>query len=131
MSKFPFTDKNEQIFYHNPDEVKCSDSVFIVVKHEDNILCLRDELAQMYTLPSQNDVTIDAEPTDEFEIIAYVIRGDEPVKELQLYKLYEVESVDLKGMPLEWVKLSSILFDEVSFDATMKSGMKNLLVRGK
>lgn len=131
MAKFPFTDRNGHIFYHDPDEAKNTECGFIVVKKDDNILCMRDEVAQMYTIPLQDDVTLNAEPTGEFETLAYVIRADEPVKEYQTYEVYEVEGVDLEDTPLDWVKLSDILLDNVVFDATLKSGMKNLLVRGK
>ena len=92
---------------------------------------MRDEIAKMYTIPMQKEVSLDSEPTDEFETTVYVIREDEPVKERQIYKIYEVKDVDLEDTPLEWVSLSEILYDEVVFDATLKSGMKNLLVRGK
>ncbi|MBQ8481683.1 MAG: hypothetical protein IJ532_04035 [Alphaproteobacteria bacterium] len=131
MARFPFTDRNGQIFYYNPDEVQSGELGYVVVKKGDEILCMRDETAQLYTLPLQEDVSINAEATGEFEIIAYVIRHDEPVKERQNYEVFEVGNVDLKDMPLEWVKLSDILLGEVYFDATQKNGMKNLVVRGK
>lgn len=131
MAKFPFIDRDGQIFYYNPEEVQSGELGYIVVKKDDNILCMRDEAAQMYTLPLQNEVSINAEPTGEFEIIAYVIRHDKPIKEAQTYEVFEVGAVDLEDTPLQWVKLSDILLGEVYFDATQKNGMKNLLVRGK
>lgn len=131
MAKFPFTDRDGLIFYYNPEEVESSESGYVVVKKSDEVLCMRDEDAQLYTLPLQNEVSINAEPTGEFEIIAYVIRHDEPVKERQNYEVFEVGAVDLKDTPLEWVKVSDILLGEVYFDATQKNGIKNLVVRGK
>ena len=131
MAKFPFTDRDGQIFYYNPEEVESRESGYIVVKKEDNILCMRDEIAGMYTLPKQSEATLNTEPSGEFNIISYVIRADGPVKEEQCYQIYEVEDVDLYDESLEWVSLSDILLGNVIFDATLKSGMKNLLVRGK
>ena len=131
MARFPFTDKDGSVFYYDPDEVENSERGYVVVKKDDKILCMRDETAQLYTLPMQDDVSINTEPTGEFEIIAYVIRHDEPVKERQNYEIFEVGEVDLKDTPLEWVKLSDIFLGEVYFDATQKNGMKNLVVRGK
>ena len=130
MAKFPFTDSDGQIFYHDPDKIAGNESGYIVVKKENYVLCIRDEIAGMYTLPAQNEVTLEAEPSGEFSIISYVIRADIPVKEEQNYKVYEVKNVELKDTPLEWVSLSDILLGNVAFDATLKSGMKNLLVRG-
>lgn len=131
MAKFPFTDRDGQIFYYDPDKVSVGDNCYIVVKKEDAVLCMRDETAKLYTLPMQSEVSLNVEPTGEFEIIAYVIRHDSPLKEHQEYKIYEVSYADLSDMPLEWVSLSDILLGEVNFDATLKNGMKNLLVRGK
>ena len=131
MAKFPFTDSDGQIFYHDPDKVRAVETGFVVVKKDNDILCLRNEIARIYTLPAQSEVTLEAEPSGEFSIISYVIRSDEPVKEEQNYKVYEVKNVDLKDTPLEWVSLSDILLGNVAFDATLKNGMKNLLVRGK
>lgn len=131
MAKFPFTDRYGQIFYYDPDEAEVGENCYIVVKKEKVILCMRDEAVKQYTLPMKSEVSLNVEPTGEFEIIAYVIRQDNPIKEQQEYQIYEVGSVDLKDTPLEWVKLSDILLDEVNFDATLKNGMKNLLVRGK
>lgn len=131
MARFPFVNRDGQIFYHNPDEIETTECAFILVKRNNEILCMRDEIAKMYTIPMQKEVSLDSEPTDEFETTVYVIREDEPVKERQIYKIYEVKDVDLEDTPLEWVSLSEILYDEVVFDATLKSGMKNLLVRGK
>lgn len=129
MAKFPFTDRDGQIFYYDPDEAKNGENCYIVIKKDDNVLCMRDEGDKMYMLPMQSDVSLNVEPSGEFEIIAYVIRHDTPVKEKQKYQVYEVGFVDLRDMPLTWVKLSDILMEEVNFDATLKSGMKNLLVR--
>ena len=126
MAKFPFTDSDGQIFYHDPDKVRAVETGFVVVKKDDDILCLRNEIARIYTLPAQSEVTLEAEPSGEFSI-----RADEPIKEEQNYKVYEVKNVDLEDTPLEWVSLSDILLGNVAFDATLKSGMKNLLVRGK
>lgn len=131
MAKLPFVNRNGQIFYHNPDKVKTTECAFIVVKRKNEILCMCDKIAEMYTIPMQEEVSLDSEPTDEFETTVYVIREDVPVKERQIYKIYEVEDVDAEDTPLAWVSLSDILFDEVIFDATLKSGMKNLFVRGK
>ncbi|MBR1601060.1 MAG: hypothetical protein IJ677_05715 [Alphaproteobacteria bacterium] len=131
MAKFPFTDRDGQIFYYNPDEVQSSALGYVVVKKNDFVLCMRDENAQMYTLPRKNEVSINVDPTGEFKIISYVIRHDKPFKEEQTYEVFEVGAVDLENTPLEWVKMADILLGEVYFDATQKSGMKNLLVRGK
>lgn len=131
MAKFPFTDKDGQVFYYNPDSVEKGERSYVIVKKQNQVLCMRDESAFMYTLPQKNEAEINAKPTGAFETIAYVIRQDVPVRELQKYEVYEVSSVDLADTLLEWVDVADILLREVNFDATQKSGMKNLLVRGK
>lgn len=131
MAKFPFIDKYGHLFYHETDNVEEGQKTYIIIKKESDIICMRDKDALMYKLPLQSDLELNIEPTGEYNVLSYVIRHDKPLKELQSYLVYEVGYADLKNIPLEWVKLSDILLDSVTFDATQKNGIKNLVVRGK
>lgn len=131
MAKFPFVNGDGRIFYYDTEKVVSGRQDYIVIKRDEEILCFWDESGQVYTLPAEADVELNTSPSGEFSIIAYVIRGNKPIKEQQRYKVYEVGKVDLADLPLEWVALQDILLTNVAFDATQKSGMKNLLVRRK
>lgn len=130
MADFPFVDRDGQIFYYSTDEAKTSEVVYVIIKKENEVLCLKNEEDMMYVLPSHNDVFLTIKPSVSFTTLSYVIKHNEPVKERQTYEVYDVGCAELGDMPLEWLSIDKILFGGIYFDATQRNGIKNLLVRG-
>ncbi len=129
MDKLPFINKYGRITY-------CIDALtfvrqrnYIIIKKDSSLLCGYNADDELYSLPSDNDVEIVAEPTLAFTVLSYVYENKHPIKETQTYRFYDVKDVDLADTPLQWCTIRDIALKKVMFNATQMIGIKNLLVR--
>ena len=131
MADFPFVDKYGNLLYANTDNIQERMIDYIIIKQENNIICLYDKSENMFTLPSNEDVMLKAEPTSVFVNFAYIHEKDMLFKEKQTYHIYIVKDADFGDASLFWCAINDILLDKINFNSTQKIGLKNLLVRSE
>lgn len=129
MDKLPFINKYGRITY-------CIDALtfvrqrdYIIIKKGTDILCKYNPDDELFSLPSDKDVEIVAEPTLAFTVLSYVYENRHPIKETQTYRFYDVKNADLADAPLQWCAFDDIALKKIMFDATQMIGIKNLVVR--
>lgn len=129
MTDFPFTDKYGRLTYCNTQDAFVREKGYIIIRKGNSILCHKS--ADMLALPAEKNVELKANPTAEFSVFSYITENGRPIKEMQTYRVYVVENVDLAQTALQWCTVDDILLEKVAFDATQIVGIKNLLVRVK
>ena len=131
MAEQPFVDKYGRVHLCDEKTASARENSFVVIQKNNELLCVYDEKLAVYAFPNTNEVTINAKPTTEFTIISYISENCKLWKELQNYRVFMVDDVDLQEIPLIWCSIEDILLNNITFDATQKIGFKNLLVRVK
>lgn len=131
MAEQPFVDRYGHIYLRDEQKASARESSFVVVQKNNELLCLYDEQKAVYAFPSDRDVFLSVKPTTEFTIISYVFENNALWKELQNYRVFMVDNVELEKLPMVWCSIEDILLSNITFDATQKIGFKNLLVRVK
>ena len=129
MADFQFIDKYGRIFYAELSKSVKREADYIIVKHENKILCFYDEEKNIFVLPREEDVRLNIQVSSEFSVVNYIYEDENFIKEQQNYKVYEVENVDVSHIAMFWCSINDILLEKTAFDATQKCGLKNLWVR--
>ena len=129
MDKIIFADKYGNLSSHINKTVEVREKNYIIIKKDDELMCLYDGITGLYSFPSDEDVMLSLTPSLNFSIIAYITEDGKPYKEQQNYGIYLVDNADFADLPLHWCKINDLLLDNVRLDATQKNGFKNLLVR--
>ena len=130
MDKLPFINKYGRITYCNDTQAFVRQKNYIVIKKDAAVLCGYNAVNDLFSLPSENEVEIDAEPTQTFTVLSYVYENGRPIKETQQYRLYDVENADLTDTPqLHWCQIRDIAVKKILFNATQLIGIKNVFVR--
>ena len=130
MADFPFTDKYGRISYCETELAFVREKGYLIVRKGNKVMCTFDA-GGIWKLPSDKEVELNAEPTAEFSLLAYLTENGRPIKEMQTYRVYVVENADLAETIFQWCDIGDILLKKIAFDATQRQGIKNLLVRIK
>lgn len=129
MDKIIFADKYGNLSSHDDKNVEIAEKNYIIIKKDDELMCLYDRMSGLYSFPSDEYISLSIVPALNFSIIVYITKDNKPYKEQQNYDVYLVDKADLNDLPLYWCKINDLLLDNVRLDATQKNGLKNLLVR--
>lgn len=129
MDKLPFISKYGRITYCGDSQTFVRQRTYIIIKKSTDVLCKYNPADELFSLPSDNDVEIVAEPTLTFTVLSYVYENRHPIKETQTYRFYDVKNADLADTPLQWCSFEDIALKKIMFDATQMVGIKNLVVR--
>ena len=129
MAKIPFTDKYGNFAYQEPDEAFSRSATYVIIRRESNVVCKQNEGDSVLSFPHDYEVDIAQKPSSSFFSIAYIKENGEAVKEMQTYDVYDVEEAKIDDLPLQWYPIKDILINKIDFDATQRTGIKNLFVR--
>lgn len=129
MDKLPFVDKFGCMTYCENTQVFVREKNYIIIKKDSEILCIYDESSNLFSLPTEYDIELNALPTFSFAVMSYIFENNRPIKENQKYRFYDVKDVDLADIPLQWCSLDDICLKKIMFDATQFGGIKHMLVR--
>ena len=129
MADYPFIDKFGRVFYRDATKAGRRDCTYFIIKRGNEVMGLKDTESGLFYFPNENDVELTATPSKSFSVLAYVFENHIPIKENQCYLIYEVEDADWNDTSFQWLKIDDLLVDYSTFDATQRSGLKNLVVR--
>ena len=131
MVEASFVNKYGELFKLTSKKPLVRERSYIIIKRNDEVVCFYDKTTDLYSFPSDQDVSLSALPSWEFSIVVGIMDENEPIKEMQNYRVYDVGSAQLEQTPLLWCKIRDILVRKIRLDATQKLGFKHLLVREK
>ncbi len=129
MTKAPFTNKYGAIFFFEPSKAQKRDCCYVIVIKDNLILCQYDKISGLYAFPKEESLSLTETPTLHFTLHTNIEENENYFKETQLFKIYEVENAQINSSLLDWQLQEDILIANTPFDATLKSGFKNLIVR--
>lgn len=130
MDRLPFIDKYGRVNYCLDTQAFMRQRNYIIIKKDTAVLCGYNATDDLFSLPSDNEVEIAAEPTQTFTVLSYVYENKRPIKETQHYRLYDVKNADLADTPqLHWCEIRDIAVKKIMFNATQLIGIKNVFVR--
>ena len=127
-----YFDKNGFSFEPSSTKVKINnrEQTYVIIRKGDELLCIYDEQAGVYTLPKFEDVqNLKAKPSSSFKTISYIKEKNRYFKETQIFNVYDLESGKIEGLILHWCAVNDILVRKIGFDETVFKGFKNLYVR--
>ncbi len=127
-----YTDKKGFSFEPSSAKVKINErkQTYVIIRKNDELLCLYDNDAEIYTLPKIEDVqNLVSAPNSSFNTISYIKEKNRYFKEIQTFNVYELSSGTIKGNILQWCKINDILIRNIAFDETVFTGFKKLYVR--
>lgn len=129
MDKLPFVDKYGRMTYCEDKQAFVRKRQYIIIKKGNSVICNYDADTDLFSLPSNNEIELKAEPTLEFTVLSYLFENRHPIKEAQTYRFYDVKNADMANTPLKWCNLEDIALKKIMFDATQLIGIKHLFVR--
>ncbi len=127
-----FIDKKGLVYEPSSSKVKINNRnrTYVIIRKNDELLCIYDKDYQVYTLPEANDIAnLNLKPSSNFKILSYIKEKNRYYKESQTFNIYELVSGKTEGSLLRWCKINDILLHRIAFDETMFKGFKNLYVR--
>ena len=127
-----YTDKKGYSFEPSSSKVKINErkQTYIIIRKKDELLCLYDNEAEVYTLPKVDDVqNLETAPSSCFKTIAYIKEKNRYFKEIQTFDVYELTDGKTHGNILQWCEINDILIRNIAFDETVFTGFKKLYVR--
>ena len=107
----------------------CCEALRVNILFLSLILCQYDKISGLYAFPKEETLSLTETPTLHFTLHTNIEENENYFKETQLFKVYEVENAQINSGLLDWQLLEDILIANTPFDATLKSGFKNLIVR--
>lgn len=129
MDNLPFADKFGRMRYCEPAEAFVREKSYIIIKQDSKILCIYDAASELFSLPTEYDIELNAVPTRSFTVLSYIFENNRPIKETQKYRFYDIKNADLNNTPLQWCALEDISLRKIMFDATQLGGIKHMMVR--
>ena len=127
-----YTDKSGFSFEPSSAKVKIitREQTYVVIRKNEELLCIYDGEAKVYTLPKLEDVqNLKITPSSSFKTIAYIKEKNRYYKEKQTFNVYELTDGKTHGNILQWCKINDILVRNIVFDETVFTGFKKLYVR--
>ena len=127
-----YIDKNGNSFEPSSAKVKIVErhQTYVMILKGDEILCIYDREAEIYTLPKLEDVqNLEINPNSSFKTIAYIKEKNRYYKEIQTFNVYELINGNIHGNILQWCKTEDILIRKIDFDETVFTGFKKFYVR--
>lgn len=127
-----YFDKKGFAFEPSSSKVKINnrEQTYVIIRKGDELLCIYDEQAGVYTLPKFEDVqNLKAKPSSSFKTISYIKEKNRYFKETQIFNVYDLESGKIDGLILQWCAVNDIMVRKIGFDETVFKGFKNLYVR--
>lgn len=131
MADFPFISKFGKITYSNPAEAFVRHHTYIVLKSNNEIICIYRRADELYALPTPEDLQIKGALSGEFTTLSYLTENNHQIKEEQTYLIYNVKKDELPDASFQWCRIEDILLNKIAFDLTQLVGVKNLIVRSK
>ena len=129
MDKLPFADKFGRMRYCEPTQAFVREKSYIIIKQGPKILCLYEASSELFLLPTEHDIELNAVSTRSFTVLSYIFENNRPIKETQKYRFYDIKNTDLNNTPLQWCSLEDISLRKIMFDATQLGGIKHMMVR--
>ena len=131
MADFPFINKFGKITYCNPDDAFVRHHTYIILRSDNEILCVYRPKENIYTLPTSEDLKVNGTLFGEFTTLCYLTENKHPIKETQTYRVYNVGKDELPDTSFQWCSIDDIFLNKIAFDLTLLVGIKNLIVRSK
>ncbi|MDO4162476.1 MAG: hypothetical protein Q4D80_05705 [Pseudomonadota bacterium] len=131
MTKTVFVNKYGAVFQTEDVSVEKTECCYIVVVKNDSLLCFFDKISGLYSFPEEKYLSLSEKPTLQYTLHANVEENGRYFEETQVFKVYDVEKARVEGDALSWQQLEDILVGNVLFDARLKKGFNNLIVRGE
>ena len=129
MDKLPFVDKYGRMTYCDGEQAFVRERQYIIIKKGNAIICNHHPLSGLFSLPTADEIEINAQPTLNFKVLSFLYENKHPIKETQIYQLYDVQDADMAHTPLQWCELKDIALKNIMFNATQLIGIKHLFVR--
>lgn len=129
MDKLPFVDKYGRMTYCEDKQAFVRERQYIIIKKGNSIICNHDAKSDLFSLPTNDEIEINAKPTLNFKVLSFLYENRHPIRETQFYQLYDVEDADMAHTPLQWCSLKDIALKNIMFNATQLIGIKHLFVR--
>lgn len=129
MTKVPFINKYGAVFFFDAAKAKKRETLYSVVVKDNLVLCQYDKISGLFSFPAEDYLSLTETPTFSFVLHTNMEENGEYFKDVQTFKVYDVENAQIDSGILNWQLIEDIMVSNVQFDETQRNGFKNLIVR--